>query len=159
MYGLPADTVRRKYKTKTVPNNGLNPIYEEEPFSFKVSISKCSFKALWLSSTLWEVFKQFFGVCRMIQMYLRSKDRFRVYRSKVRLLIFFGFHKFYRPDLLVFRNGSFVICHFYLIPSTLEIWRDEVGQYGPLFHALWEIMVRNSPNFSLKVYLLFTKWP
>lgn len=34
MYGLPADTVRRK-RTKIVPANGLNPIYDEEPFVFK----------------------------------------------------------------------------------------------------------------------------
>lgn len=34
MYGLPADTVRRK-RTKTVPNNGINPQYDEEPFVFK----------------------------------------------------------------------------------------------------------------------------
>lgn len=34
MYGLPADTVRRK-RTKTVPNNALNPVYDEEPFVFK----------------------------------------------------------------------------------------------------------------------------
>ncbi|XP_065655403.1 1-phosphatidylinositol 4,5-bisphosphate phosphodiesterase beta-4 isoform X3 [Hydra vulgaris] len=36
MYGLPADTVRRKYRTKVVSNNGLNPVYDEEPFKFKV---------------------------------------------------------------------------------------------------------------------------
>ena len=35
MYGLPADTVRRKYKTKIVPNNSINPVYDEEPFVFK----------------------------------------------------------------------------------------------------------------------------
>lgn len=34
MYGLPADTVRRK-RTRIVPNNGPNPIYDEEPFVFK----------------------------------------------------------------------------------------------------------------------------
>lgn len=34
MYGLPADTVRRK-RTRIVPANGLNPIYDEEPFVFK----------------------------------------------------------------------------------------------------------------------------
>ncbi|XP_074595176.1 1-phosphatidylinositol 4,5-bisphosphate phosphodiesterase classes I and II-like isoform X2 [Brevipalpus obovatus] len=34
MFGLPADTVRRK-RTKIVPNNGINPIYDEEPFIFK----------------------------------------------------------------------------------------------------------------------------
>ena len=35
MYGLPADTVRRKYKTKIVPNNAINPVYDEEAFVFK----------------------------------------------------------------------------------------------------------------------------
>ena len=35
MYGLPADTVRRKFKTKVVPNNGINPVYDEEAFTFK----------------------------------------------------------------------------------------------------------------------------
>lgn len=34
MYGLPADTVRRK-RTRTVPNNGLNPIFDDEPFVFR----------------------------------------------------------------------------------------------------------------------------
>ena len=35
MFGLPADTVRRKFKTKVVPNNAINPVYDEEPFEFK----------------------------------------------------------------------------------------------------------------------------
>lgn len=35
MYGLPADTVRKKFRTKMVPNNGINPVYDEEPFVFK----------------------------------------------------------------------------------------------------------------------------
>ncbi|XP_006621952.1 1-phosphatidylinositol 4,5-bisphosphate phosphodiesterase classes I and II isoform X1 [Apis dorsata] len=35
MYGLPADTVRKKFRTKIVPNNGINPVYDEEPFIFK----------------------------------------------------------------------------------------------------------------------------
>lgn len=35
MYGLPADTVRKKFRTKIVANNGINPIYDEEPFVFK----------------------------------------------------------------------------------------------------------------------------
>lgn len=33
MYGLPADTVRRK-KTKVVSSNGINPIWDDEPFTF-----------------------------------------------------------------------------------------------------------------------------
>ncbi|XP_032515580.2 1-phosphatidylinositol 4,5-bisphosphate phosphodiesterase classes I and II [Danaus plexippus] len=35
MFGLPADTVRKKYRTRTVPNNGINPVYDDEPFVFK----------------------------------------------------------------------------------------------------------------------------
>ncbi|KOB67600.1 Phosphoinositide phospholipase C, partial [Operophtera brumata] len=32
MYGLPADTVRKKFRTRVAPNNGINPVYGEEPF-------------------------------------------------------------------------------------------------------------------------------
>uniref|UniRef100_A0A914PYW1 phosphoinositide phospholipase C n=1 Tax=Panagrolaimus davidi TaxID=227884 RepID=A0A914PYW1_9BILA len=35
MYGLPTDTIRKEHRTKTVPGNGLNPIYNEEPFVFR----------------------------------------------------------------------------------------------------------------------------
>jgi phosphatidylinositol phospholipase C beta len=35
MYGLPADTVRRRFRTKIVPNNAINPVYDEPPFVFK----------------------------------------------------------------------------------------------------------------------------
>lgn len=35
MYGLPADTVRRKYRTKTVSSTGVNSAYEEESFNFQ----------------------------------------------------------------------------------------------------------------------------
>lgn len=35
MYGLPADTVRKKYRTKVVPSNGINPVYDEDSFDFK----------------------------------------------------------------------------------------------------------------------------
>ena len=35
MYGLPTDTVRKKFRTKTIPANGINPVYDEEPFVFK----------------------------------------------------------------------------------------------------------------------------
>lgn len=34
MFGLPADTVRKRFRTKTVLNNGINPIYDQEPFVF-----------------------------------------------------------------------------------------------------------------------------
>jgi len=35
MYGLPTDTIRKEYRTKVVPANGLNPIYNEDPFQFR----------------------------------------------------------------------------------------------------------------------------
>ncbi|XP_013102545.1 1-phosphatidylinositol 4,5-bisphosphate phosphodiesterase classes I and II isoform X3 [Stomoxys calcitrans] len=35
MFGLPADTVRKRFRTKIVRDNGLNPVYDEEPFIFK----------------------------------------------------------------------------------------------------------------------------
>ncbi|XP_065844956.1 1-phosphatidylinositol 4,5-bisphosphate phosphodiesterase beta-1-like isoform X2 [Oscarella lobularis] len=35
MYGLPTDTVRRRFKTKIVPGNAVNPVWDEEPFNFK----------------------------------------------------------------------------------------------------------------------------
>ena len=33
MFGLPADTVRRR-RTKVVPNNGINPVFDEESIQF-----------------------------------------------------------------------------------------------------------------------------
>jgi hypothetical protein len=35
MYGLPTDTIRREFRTRMVPSNGLNPVYNEEPFLFR----------------------------------------------------------------------------------------------------------------------------
>ena len=35
MYGLPTDTIRKEYRTKVVQGNGLNPVYNEEPFVFR----------------------------------------------------------------------------------------------------------------------------
>lgn len=35
MYGLPTDTIRKEFKTRTVPANGLNPQYNENPFLFR----------------------------------------------------------------------------------------------------------------------------
>lgn len=35
MYGLPSDTVKNEFRTRMVPNNGLNPVYNEEPFVFR----------------------------------------------------------------------------------------------------------------------------
>ena len=30
MYGLPTDTFRKEFRTRVVPNNGLNPIYGDD---------------------------------------------------------------------------------------------------------------------------------
>ena len=35
MYGLPTDTIRKEFRTRMVPANGLNPIYNEEPVLFR----------------------------------------------------------------------------------------------------------------------------
>lgn len=35
MYGLPTDTIRKEFKTRLVPSNGLNPCYNESPFFFR----------------------------------------------------------------------------------------------------------------------------
>ena len=35
MFGLPADTIRKEFRTKVVPLNGLNPQYDEDPFIFR----------------------------------------------------------------------------------------------------------------------------
>ncbi|KAI6213623.1 Phosphoinositide phospholipase C [Aphelenchoides besseyi] len=35
MYGLPTDTIRKEHRTKTVAANGLNPVYNEDPFVFR----------------------------------------------------------------------------------------------------------------------------
>jgi phosphatidylinositol phospholipase C beta len=39
MFGLPADTVRKKFRTRLVPANGINPTYNEEPFIFRKVIT------------------------------------------------------------------------------------------------------------------------
>ncbi|GIY42879.1 1-phosphatidylinositol 4,5-bisphosphate phosphodiesterase [Caerostris extrusa] len=35
MYGLPTDTIRKEFRTRMVPSNGLNPVYNEEAFFFR----------------------------------------------------------------------------------------------------------------------------
>ena len=35
MYGLPTDTIRKEFRTRMVPSNGLNPVYNEEAFLFR----------------------------------------------------------------------------------------------------------------------------
>jgi len=49
MYGLPTDTVRKKFRTHVVPANGINPMYDEGPFVFK---KVCKFHTETLSLTL-----------------------------------------------------------------------------------------------------------
>lgn len=44
MYGLPADTIRKEYRTKTIPANGLNPRYDEAAFEFRKVRRKSSFE-------------------------------------------------------------------------------------------------------------------
>ena len=35
MYGLPADTIKKEFRTRMIPANGLNPVYNEEAFLFR----------------------------------------------------------------------------------------------------------------------------
>lgn len=63
MYGLPADTVRKRLRTKIVRENGINPVFGEEPFVFKkvmddcllflhhISFAECSFLLLTRENT------------------------------------------------------------------------------------------------------------
>ena len=48
MYGLPTDTIRKEFRTKVVPANGLNPIYNEDAFCFRkvANLQKISFVKL-----------------------------------------------------------------------------------------------------------------
>lgn len=59
MYGLPTDTIRKEFRTRMVMNNGLNPVYNEEPFVFrKVSLRSTiyysSYPIKTLFGMLWE---------------------------------------------------------------------------------------------------------
>ena len=54
MYGLPTDTIRREFRTRVVPNNGLNPVYNEEPFVFrKVRAALCAWASGSIGVTGW----------------------------------------------------------------------------------------------------------
>ncbi|KAK3909225.1 1-phosphatidylinositol 4,5-bisphosphate phosphodiesterase beta-3 [Frankliniella fusca] len=49
MYGLPADSLRKKFRTRVVPNNGINPVYnkeEEKDKSFDCNITNNSVTSL-----------------------------------------------------------------------------------------------------------------
>ena len=39
MYGLPTDTIKKEFRTKVIPANGLNPFYNEDAFSFRKVLS------------------------------------------------------------------------------------------------------------------------
>lgn len=30
LYGLPADSLRKRFRTRVVPNNGMNPVYNKD---------------------------------------------------------------------------------------------------------------------------------
>lgn len=49
MYGLPTDTIRREFRTRVVPNNGLNPVYNEDSFVFRKVSSDWQFVFVTLS--------------------------------------------------------------------------------------------------------------
>lgn len=57
MFGLPTDTVRRK-RTRTVPNNGINPIYGDEVFLFKKIILP---DLAWIRFAVYEESGKFIG--------------------------------------------------------------------------------------------------
>ncbi|XP_035703869.1 1-phosphatidylinositol 4,5-bisphosphate phosphodiesterase isoform X2 [Folsomia candida] len=35
MFGLPTDSIRKEFRTRLIPANGLNPVYNEDPFLFR----------------------------------------------------------------------------------------------------------------------------
>lgn len=75
MYGLPTDTIRKEFRTRVVPANGLNPVYcsvrGEEEFVFRKvregdsDCSSCSFDN---STELFIVFRS----CSRISLYCGS---------------------------------------------------------------------------------------
>jgi len=53
MYGLPTDTIRKEFRTRTVPANGLNPVYNEKPFVFrKVRIAGCHITLIYVTCSV-----------------------------------------------------------------------------------------------------------
>lgn len=51
MYGLPTDTIRKEFRTKVVPANGLNPVYNAEEFVFR----KVRYSGSKPTSEIWEI--------------------------------------------------------------------------------------------------------
>lgn len=48
MFGLPVDTRRKAFKTKTSQSNAVNPVWDDEPIVFK-KVNKWEFGAVYLS--------------------------------------------------------------------------------------------------------------
>ncbi|VDM18540.1 unnamed protein product [Hydatigera taeniaeformis] len=47
MYGLPTDTIRKEFRTRVVPNNGLNPVYGEDAvFVFRKPLCTRAFQVV-----------------------------------------------------------------------------------------------------------------
>ena len=71
MFGLPADTVRKRFRTKTVLNNGLNPIYDQEGFVFN-KVIVVEYTQLRLQAAFLKRLKQLgYGLnCRILNGYL-----------------------------------------------------------------------------------------
>lgn len=64
MYGLPTDTIRREFRTKTIPNNGLNPYYNEDAFVFrKVKFKFLNFRVNYSNKSKWFIINRLF--CRI----------------------------------------------------------------------------------------------
>ena len=61
MYGLPTDTIRKEFRTKVVPANGLNPVYNEDPFVFR-KVGRIILMRIWF------VFPYLVFVCVFILM-------------------------------------------------------------------------------------------
>ena len=58
MYGLPTDTIRKECRTKVVQANGLNPMYNEEPFVFRKVRLPVRGSGYWCHA-----FRPFFRLC------------------------------------------------------------------------------------------------
>lgn len=52
MFGLPVDTRRKAFKTKTSQSNAVNPVWDEEPIVFK-KVNKWEFGVVYLSGCVY----------------------------------------------------------------------------------------------------------
>ena len=60
MYGVPSDTIRKEFRTKLVPNNSLNPNWNEEPFVFRKVLLPPSLHYFWVSGCFRGLFQGYF---------------------------------------------------------------------------------------------------